>query len=252
MGRALHGLGVLAAERGDLAGARIRIEEGLALSRAAGDRPFVGLALHNLGSFAVREHDEQTARSRIEESRRVWEELGSRGRLSLAAHSLGDLARSGGTYAEAAAHYRESLELAGAAGPPGWRTETLRALGHATHLLGDDRAARAHFTEALRLCRDLGDRRGVAECVGGLACLAAGTQPGRAVRLLGAATAAVAASGPYLSRSDQDDFDRSLAASRSRLGDGAYEAAWRRGQAMSLEQAVADALEEAPAAPDAA
>jgi hypothetical protein len=38
-----------------------------------------------------------------------------------------------------------------------------------------------------------------------------------------------------------------LAQARQTLGAPAYAAAWAAGQAMPLEQAVADALEEAPA-----
>jgi hypothetical protein len=40
-----------------------------------------------------------------------------------------------------------------------------------------------------------------------------------------------------------------VAAVRARLGDRAFEAAWATGQAMTLEQAVAEALRDAPARP---
>jgi len=250
MGHALHGLGVLTAEQGDLAAARALIEEGLALSRAVGDRPFVGLALHNLGLFAVRENDEETARARIEESRQVWQELGSTPFLSLVANSLGDLARSRGRFAEAATHYRESLELLGPAGLAGWRAATLHNLGHATHRLGDARAARDLFAEALVLCRELGDRRGVAECVAGLACALAATQPERTGRLLGAAMASIDAAGPHLSRSSAGDYAHAQGIARRQLGDAAYDEAWRQGWALSLEQAAALALEDTDAVRD--
>ncbi len=250
MGQALHGLGVLTAEQGDLAAARALIEEGLALSQAVGDRPFVGLALHNLGLFAVRENDEESARARIEESRQVWQELGSTPFLSLVATSLGDLARSRGRFAEAAAHFWESLELLGPAGPAGWRAATLHNLGHATHRLGDARAARDLFTEALVLCRELGDVRGMAECVAGLACALAATQPERTGRLLGAAMASIEAAGPHLSRSSAGDYAHAQGIARRQLGDAAYDGAWRQGWALSLEQAVALALEDTDAVRD--
>ena len=247
-GHAFHGLGMLAAARGDLASARELIEEGLALARTVDDRPFVGLALHNLGLFAMQENDEATARSYIEASRRVWHELGSAEALSLAANCLGDLARSRGDYAEAAAYYRECLDLIGEAGPPRWRADYLCNLAHAAHHVGDGRAARALFAEALALCRELNDRAGAAECVAGLACLVAETQPQRSARLVSAAEAAVEAMESHLSPSSQADREQALATARSRLGDDAFGAAWRQGRSLVLEQAVAEALAE-PAPP---
>ena len=246
MGRALHGLGVLAAEQGDLASAHVLSEEGLSLAQAAGDRPFVGLALHNLGILAVRENNEDMAQTRIEESRRVWRELGSTAALSLASSSLGNLARSRGEYAEAAAHYRESLELIGEAGLAGWRADCLRSLGHVSHRQGDDRQARELFAEALLLCHDLGDLRGVAESVAGVACLLAEMKPQRAARLFGSATAVVEAMGSCLNPSNQAEYDDALAIVRSRIGDEAFDAAWAQGRSLALEQAVTDALKESP------
>jgi tetratricopeptide (TPR) repeat protein len=246
MGHALHGLGVLAAEQGDLTGARALIEEGLSYSRAVGDDRFVGLALHNLATYALHENDEVTARARIEESRRVWQELGSTECLSMASTFLGDLAWSTGEYVEAAAHYRESLELLGEAGPRGWRSGTLQKLGHATRRLGDDREARALFTEALLLCRELDDRRGVVEAVAGLACLAAKEEPERTVRLMGAIAAATEAMGPHLNLSHRTEYDQILAGARRQLGHDAFDAAWTQGQALTLEQAIVDALADHP------
>ncbi len=242
IGRSLHGLGVLAAAENNMASARALIKEGLSLAEAVGDRPFVGLALSNLGTFAIQANDEATAKSRIEESRRVWQELGSRECLSLAWSGLGDLARSRGRYAEAAAHYRESLDLIGDAGLPGWRAEYLVNLGHVTHCQGDDRGATELFTEALVLFQRLGDLRGMAECVAGLAVLIGETQPERAARLIGSATAAVEGIGTRLSPSNQDDHENSLARARDCLGDEVFEAAWAQGRTVTLEQSIACAL----------
>jgi len=249
MGHALHGLGVLAAEQGDLGRARALIEEGLAFSRAVGDWHFVGLGLHNLAQYAIQENDAETAHARIKESQRVWQELGSTESLSLASVLLGDLASSRGEDAEAAARYREAAELLGEAGPRGWRADALRKLGYVTHRLGDDREARALFTEALSLCRDLDDRRRVAESVVGLACLIAESQPELAARLLGATAATLQTTALRLSPSNQAEYDRSLATARLELGDEALDAAWSEGRSMPLEHAITEALREQAALP---
>lgn len=185
-----------------------------------GDDRYVGLALHSLALHAIQENDQESARAHIQDSRRVWQQLGSSECMSLASSLEGDLARSTGAHAEAAAHYREALRL-----------------------LGNTREARALFTEALLLCGELGDRRGAAQAVAGMACVMAQDEPQQAVRLLGAATAAAAKIESRHNLSFQADYDHSLCVARAQLGDEAFDLAWTEGQCMTLEQAVIAALD---------
>jgi hypothetical protein len=115
-------------------------------------------------------------------------------------------------------------------------------LAHAVHRLGDRDQAHGLFTEALALFRELGDRRGMAECVAGLAGLVAASEPERTVRLFGATSAIADTMGSRLAPSNQGDYDYALAIARARLGDQAFDAAWGQGQLMTLEQAVAEAV----------
>jgi hypothetical protein len=50
--------------------------------------------------------------------------------------------------------------------------------------------------------------------------------------------------GSDLMRANQDDYEQAVAAARSRLGDDAFASAWRHGRSLTLEQAVAEALED--------
>ncbi len=45
---------------------------------------------------------------------------------------------------------------------------------------------------------------------------------------------------------DQAEYDRYVAAARAQLDDHAWAAAWAEGQAMTLERAIAYALEDTP------
>src|SRR5262245_15581222 len=63
----------------------------------------------------------------------------------------------------------------------------------------------------------------------------------------GAAAALREAIGVPLRPTDRAVHDRGLAAARAGLGEAAFAIAWAAGRAMPLEQAVADALEEAGA-----
>jgi len=64
----------------------------------------------------------------------------------------------------------------------------------------------------------------------------------RAVRLFGAAEALREAIGLLSAPQERADYDARLAATRSRLGVVAFEAAWAEGRAMTLEQAIEYAL----------
>ena len=68
--------------------------------------------------------------------------------------------------------------------------------------------------------------------------------PERAAQLLGASDTHLKSMGLGLKPSDQPEIDRYEADVRVKLGEGAFKTAWDKGQAMSLEQAIAFALEE--------
>jgi hypothetical protein len=76
---------------------------------------------------------------------------------------------------------------------------------------------------------------------------AAQGQPARAARLWGAAAAQhQALLGRPLPAYEDPTLAQATEALRARLGDVAFDAAWVAGQAMSLDQAVAEALADAP------
>ncbi len=111
--------------------------------------------------------------------------------------------------------------------------------------------------ESLRLLGELGDRRNAAYLLEAWASLAAAlssAQPDgqvgarervqRAARLFGAAGAVRTASGIPLPPVDRSRYERYLAAARAQSTEAVWNAAWAEGQAMTLEQAVAYALED--------
>jgi hypothetical protein len=83
----------------------------------------------------------------------------------------------------------------------------------------------------------------VVECLVGFAALAAAQgDADRGARLLGAVDAALATIGVNLYFGDRFERERTLRALHVTLSDDAFDAAWAEGQAMTLEQAVDDAL----------
>jgi hypothetical protein len=69
-------------------------------------------------------------------------------------------------------------------------------------------------------------------------------QPERGAHLLGAAAALRAGRGMPLPPNERAAQERTVAAARAALGEDAFAAAWAQCQRMSLEQAIAYALEE--------
>ena len=141
---------------------------------------------------------------------------------------------------------RRALRPAPAAPAGRWLTwqGDLLALG-STEAVWTDVAA---FETAAAIAHRAGDRAMTARVVIDLAGLSAvAGQPGRAARLWGAmegwrarATAAHETDRGYATRYEHD-----LAAARTALGEAAFAATWAAGAALTLEEAVAEALDTA-------
>ncbi len=119
--------------------------------------------------------------------------------------------------------------------------DSLAALGDLALARGDPAGATAFYAEGLTVLRPTGDRHGIAVCLEGMATVAwAGSDADRAAWLGGAAAALIA---PDLLIADPPAArEGTSAAVRAALGERTLAAAWARGQAMSLEEAIAAAL----------
>ncbi len=241
--KALYALGICAYHLGDLATARQVDEERLALARLSGDERGVALALSDLGLDLVDEVDAAVAL--LEESRQLAAQIGEREIGALAALNLAMVCLSTKDFVRARELSEEALSLTGDPdGPVG-----LMATGDlAGAMLGMGEVDGALVLLRETLSRSL-EVLGPAHTASGLEDIAhAHLRNGdalRAARLLGAASpgrrssalsATAAGSDPDLSwRIDRDG--------RSAVGEDAWNAAFAEGAAMSLDEAVAYALE---------
>jgi tetratricopeptide (TPR) repeat protein len=145
--------------------------------------------------------------------------------------------------AQARTYFAEGLSLCRDLGDRFGMAMNVRHLGEVARRQGDYPTAHALFAESLVCFRETGSTWGVAECLIGLARVAeAQGQLERAVRLFGAAESLRIASGAHMDPAERADDDRRLAAARSHLDDARFASMWAAGQAMSLEQAIAEAL----------
>ena len=93
---------------------------------------------------------------------------------AMACNNLGEVARLAGDDSEAAARYERSLSGCIAIWAAMWRCRVCsRAAATWRCVPGDSKRARAQFAESLALFRAVGQQRGVAEAIAGLAAVAA-------------------------------------------------------------------------------
>jgi hypothetical protein len=173
--------------------------------------------------------------------------------------SLGALALHRGDRRAARGRFEEALARAREVGNKEQIAGLLLRLAGLAHCEGDEATAHRQAQEALHLSHQLHNVRRAYHALEWLS-LVAGAQAewGRAVRLAAAARRAreqdcaatvafpLGAAFPLGLAPASDDLQAGLAAARRALGEPAFAAAWAQGQAVSLEQAIASALEEMP------
>lgn len=220
-------------------------EESLALYRELDD-PWAALPLAGLGRLALHRGDYVAARALTSESlalRRADRSQWMLAAISLA--SLGEVARCEGDLEQARELFLEGLALSRELAGKSTIAWSLCGLGHVTLKQGDSHQAAALFADSLVLARDLGQTLRIAACLVGLAGLAQATdQHERAARLLGAAESLCNMIVSALEPADQLDYGRYLAVARSALSEEMFGSARAAGLLLSVEQAVAGALND--------
>jgi hypothetical protein len=120
-------------------------------------------------------------------------------------------------------------------------------LGRVAVAAGDFNAAREPWESFLREVLEIGNRPDVAMGLAGCARLAAAAgEAERAARLWGAAVAEIVALGISLAACEWARYERDVLAAGAVLGEAGLAAALAEGRGLPVEEAVADALREAP------
>ena len=242
LGKALAAAGTVAFVQGDYASATALYEQALAHYRESGDKRGMARALHSLGAQLLGRGEYPQAQALVQESASLCRELGDTVELANALNTLGEVARSLGDDHAAEAYYQEGLTLSRQSNNTGSLPWLFHNLGHLALHQGDDRTAEARFRQSLALAEELGFHLESIACVAGLgAVCGVRGDAARAVCLLGATDALMAAEHSRFDPPDQAEYDHNLALARAHLSPAAFDAAWAEGRTMTLEQAVAAA-----------
>jgi hypothetical protein len=237
-------------------GAEPLLLEAQAVFRDRGDTWYLGQVQMDLGMVALLRGDDVAARRSFAKALAAAVALKDRVLEALAYNNLGEVARMTGDDVEAAAQYGRSPRLNR---DMGIRTEIPRLVHNQGYLAlhaGDAARARACFVDSLDQFRAIKTYRGMVEAVAGLAAVAAQLRVSEGAlhaACLWAATDAIhAASETRVWPPDRVERDRYEAQARSVVDRAAFDTAYAAGQALSLDEAIAQALgrpESAPPAP---
>jgi non-specific serine/threonine protein kinase len=230
---ALRQAGHLSYLLGDSTVAGPLLEESLQVARTRGDLKGEAAATQLLVGVALLERDVSRAEKLSELCDPLWQATGTRAGRALWLMWRAYIARERQEFDLAARSLEEALAIARADGDL-WATATfLRALGAVEVARGHGEHGLSLVTESLALRRDLGHKRGVTDCLEGLASAESAIgRLERAARLLGAAEARREDSGEPLPLAWRGDHERALSTVQAGLDEVILARCWAEGRGM--------------------
>jgi predicted ATPase/DNA-binding CsgD family transcriptional regulator len=249
----LDSLGHVANLRGEYARAHALTQEGLELFRELGDRVGIVSSLYDLARVAFLQDDLAQVPPLLEESLALAREEGHNLLIAFLLSLLGELLLCQGDATRARSSLEESMVLFKEAGS--WRGVARRGRAGSLSLLakldvqqGDYVSARALYEESLVLAREMGSKLNIVDCLEGLAVVVATQgEPAWAAQLWGAAKTFREAMSTPIPPVYRTEYERSVTAARTQLGEKAFAKAWAEGRTMTPEQAFTAYTTQEPA-----
>jgi predicted ATPase len=240
---ALLVLGRTAVSQGNRGRGEALVEESLALLRQQGNMWGIARALIVLGDGALFEGNVDRATAKFQESLAICQDLENAEGVALSLLYLGRAAHLRGDDVRSNTLLKESLVVFKDLGDSRGVAEVLLEMGRVAHAQRNDTRALALCRESLILSRKLDNKSQIAFCLTTLAGVIRSTgHAARAARLFGAAEMLLESLDAVLDPGGSLVYDSDLAAARLQLGEEAFEEARAKGRAMTVEQAVANAL----------
>ena len=240
--RVLAQLGYLYSDDADKAS--LYAEQGLALSRAAGDKVNVSRRLVGLATLACRKGDYAAASLRIQEALSIQRGLELKHDLAESLDVAGRVAFRQGNPDLARLAFEESIALNDELGRSGENIWARVDLAYLNLRQGQFAPARLGFLDSLARVNGAENMGGVNYIIEGLASLAvAEGRLERAARLFAWADVTRRKNGGHRPANEQLDVDQDLATLRLHLDEATMQAAASTGQAMTLAEAIAYAIQ---------
>jgi predicted ATPase/DNA-binding SARP family transcriptional activator len=251
-----YSLGILAWFQGEYSQAIHQVSSSHPIFRDIGYQWMAVGSLHTLGDIALAEGDVEGAVGWYEDALKMSQKMQLEAPQIFARAGLAKVAWAKGDYDLAARGSEESLKMSRKADIRQAMFHSLLNLGRVAQSQGDYGKARALYIEALELQKrrvsPLFNLTGLKtyvttvsyplEALAILSC--ARNKMERAARLIGAAETLYTPLRFEMSARERAEHDEAIASARAALGEEAFAKAWADGQEMTLERAVAYALEE--------
>lgn len=174
LARAQNVLAGLAWRQGDVAAARNGLQRAMAIWREEGDRAGVQKCLANLGVIASTDEDWEAGRSWLEQGLDLARELGDEHAAAIALDNLGVQLACQDRTGEARECLEEALAIMRRRHDAAEQANALVNLGMVDLFEGDGEAALRHYLSCLDIIGTIDARLTLAECMEGLARVAAG------------------------------------------------------------------------------
>jgi predicted ATPase/DNA-binding SARP family transcriptional activator len=246
MAYALRNLGWVAYQQEDYSRAKALLEESLALFRAMDDKFGIAECLLILGDVvALVEGDFPRAKAICEEHLALSKALGDKDGIASSLGNLGRIASWQGDYRQATAMLEESIAVAHEVGNRDTVNLSQSELAHIERRLGHFAEALAMYKETIVRWQEIGQRAAVAHQMECFAFIArAQSQEQRAIRLLGAAQALRKRINSPMTSNERVEHDHEVSVLRAQMDGSTFAAAWEEGRKMTLDEAVAYALDK--------
>ncbi len=246
--KALLGAAFLASIQGDVNQSDGFTSKARKLADDLGDPATIGRTLFIQSFCAGARPKGDGAYQYAQESVEIFRKIDDEEWLPFALNRLGIETHGKGDWTGAELLYQEALDRWRAQGHTWGIATVLSNLAVLAHVQGDDERAASLYRESLALCWSQSDQWGLTEALTGLGGIAATAGESEvAVRLFGAAEEIRESIGLSLQQHIRTQYEAAIATAKAALGEVGFEAAWEAGQALSLEQAVADATTVATA-----
>jgi len=242
--QALHVLGAVAIDSKDYALAENLLEEALQNKRGLTNASMTNLMI-TMGWAAFGLGDYALARKRLNDGLTLSLIEENRDRMSGALGGLAEVELREGYYDSASKLIEESLVIRKAIGDKWQIGVALGVWAWIAVLQHDWDSAFARLKESIAVRAEIGDKGGLVWCLEKLGQVALGRENAeKAAKIFGAAASIRTMLGSAMDPFDQTEYEHDSALLHRILGEEKFKMAWNQGCTLTLEKAIAFALEE--------